>query len=121
MGRDERGERDAHSTYIRAAAETGMIGAVCVLLAVLMAIASCRADRYKVLKNSSMERAASALLALEASMVAYALGATVNSAERSTYFVLQLVVPCALASIAAHYEAKAVRSVPLADPIGINT
>ena len=43
-----------------------------------------------------------ALLALEASMVAYALGATVNSAERSTFFMLQFVLPCALASIVAH-------------------
>lgn len=54
-----------------------------------------------MLKQDHKGRWGMALLALEASMVAYALGATVNSAERSTFFALQFVIPCALASIAA--------------------
>ncbi len=102
IGRDERGERDAHSTYIRAAAETGLGGGLCVLLYVLASIAFCRANRRIILPTDDRARWAMGLLALEASMVAYALGATVNSAERSTYFVLQYVIPCALASIVAH-------------------
>jgi O-antigen ligase len=102
VGQDERGERDAHSTYIRAAAETGLAGGICVLLTVVTSIAFCRANRKKVLKQDPDGRDAMALLALEASMVAYALGAIVNSAERSTYFVLQLVIPCALAAVIAH-------------------
>jgi len=102
IGRDERGKRDAHSTYIRAAAETGLLGGLCVLLNVVASIAFCRASRKKVLREDNEGRRAMALLALEASMVAYALGAIVNSAERSTFFMLQFVIPCALASIVAH-------------------
>jgi O-antigen ligase len=101
VGRDERGARDAHSTYIRAAAETGLAGGLCVLLNVLASIAFCRAMRKTILQKEDPGRWAMGLLALEASMVAYALGATVNSAEHSTFFMLQLVIPCALASIAA--------------------
>jgi putative inorganic carbon (hco3(-)) transporter len=99
VGRDERGARDAHSTYIRAAAETGLAGGVCVLLNVLASIAFCRASRKKILQKEDKARWAMGLLALEASMVAYALGATVNSAEHSTFFMLQFVIPCALAAI----------------------
>jgi putative inorganic carbon (hco3(-)) transporter len=121
VGRDERGERDAHSTYIRAAAETGLTGGICVLLTVVTSIAFCRATRKKVLEQDPDGRAAMALLALEASMVAYALGATVNSAERSTYFILQLVIPCALASIVAHGksagESKAADQSPRLEPV----
>jgi hypothetical protein len=101
VGRDERGERDAHSTYIRAAAETGFVGAICVLLNVVTSILFCRAKRKQVEQQDDPGRWAIALLALEASMVAYALGATVNSAERSTFFALQFVIPCALAAVAA--------------------
>jgi hypothetical protein len=101
IGRDERGDRDAHSTYIRAAAETGLAGGLCVLLNIVACIAFCRARRKEVRQQDPDGRRARALLALEASMVAYALGATVNSAEQSTYFMLQFVVPCALASILA--------------------
>jgi hypothetical protein len=104
VGRDERGARDAHSTYIRAAAETGLAGGLCVLLNVLASIAFCRASRKTVSKKEDKGHWAMGLLALEASMVAYALGATVNSAEHSTFFMLQLVIPCALASIAASGE-----------------
>jgi hypothetical protein len=99
IGRDERGIRDAHSTYIRAAAETGMAGGLCVLLNVLASIAFCRASRKTILQHADQGHWAIALLALEASMVAYALGATVNSAEHGLYFMLQFVIPCALASI----------------------
>jgi putative inorganic carbon (hco3(-)) transporter len=106
VGRDERGERDAHSTYIRAAAETGFIGGICVLLSVVTSIAFCRTKRQKVLKQDPAGRWAMALLALEASMVAYALGAIVNSAEQSTFFALQFVIPCALATIAASTERR---------------
>ncbi len=106
VGHDERGERDAHSTYIRAAAETGFVGGMCVLLTVVMSIAFCRAKRKKVLEQDHEGRWAMALLALEASMVAYALGATVNSAERSTFFTLQFVIPCALASIVTSAERR---------------
>jgi O-antigen ligase len=106
VGRDERGERDAHSTYIRAAAETGFVGGLCVLLTVVMSIAFCRAKRKEVLKQDHKGRWVMALLALEASMVAYALGATVNSAERSTFFALQFVIPCALASVVASAERR---------------
>jgi hypothetical protein len=102
IGRDERGMRDAHSTYIRAAAETGLAGGMCVLLNVLASIAFCRASRKAILQLDDQGHWAMALLALEASMVAYALGATVNSAEHSLYFMLQFVIPCALASIAVH-------------------
>jgi hypothetical protein len=104
VGRDERGERDAHSTYIRAAAETGLAGGLFVVLNVLASIAFCRASRKKVLQKEDKGRWAMGLLALEASMVAYALGATINSAEHSTYFMLQFVIPCALASIVASGE-----------------
>jgi O-antigen ligase len=99
IGRDERGVRDAHSTYIRAAAETGLAGGLCVLLNVLASIAFCRARRKTILQLDERSQWAMALLALEASMVAYALGATVNSAEQSLYFMLQFAIPCALASI----------------------
>lgn len=99
VGRDERGERDAHSTYIRAAAETGLAGGLCVLLNVLASIGFCRASRKAISQEADKSRWAIGLLALEASMVAYALGATVNSAERSTFFMLQFVIPCALAAI----------------------
>lgn len=102
IGRDERGERDAHSTYIRAAAETGLAGACCVLLNVVTSIGFCRTNRKRVMQQENDARWGMALLALEASMVAYALGAIVNSAEQSTYFILQFVIPCALASIVAH-------------------
>lgn len=102
VGKDERGERDAHSTYIRAAAETGMAGGVCVLLYVVTSILFCRGNRKRLLRQDGEDRRTMALLALEASMVAYALGATVNSAEQSTYFILQFVIPCALAVIVAH-------------------
>lgn len=101
IGRDERGERDAHSTYIRAAAETGLAGGVCVLIYIVASIAFCRARRKKSLRQGDAGRWAMALLALEASMVAFALGAIVNSAEQSTFFVMQFVVPCALATIGA--------------------
>lgn len=101
VGHDERGGRDAHSTYIRAAAETGMAGGLCVLFTILAAIAFCRASRKRLMEGGDADRWVMALLALEACMVAYALGATVNSAERSTFFMLQFVIPCALASIAA--------------------
>ncbi len=101
VGPDERGYRDAHSTYIRASAETGMIGGLCVLMTVLSSIKFCRAGRKRVEKSPDASRWVMALLALEASMVAYALGATVNSAERSTFFILQFLIPCALVSIAA--------------------
>jgi O-antigen ligase len=110
VGRDERGERDAHSTYIRAAAETGLAGGVCVLLTVLTSIAFCRANRKKAQKRDPYGRDALALLALEASLVAYALGAIVNSAERSTYFVLQFVIPCALAAVIAHEKSPGDRN-----------
>lgn len=101
VGVDERGMRDAHSTYIRAAAETGLVGGLCVLVTVLASIAFCRASRKRVQERDNASRWVMALLALEASMVAYALGATVNSAERSTFFILQFVIPCALAAIVA--------------------
>jgi putative inorganic carbon (hco3(-)) transporter len=101
VGRDERGYRDAHSTYIRAAAETGMVGGLCVLATVVATIAFCQGSRKRALARHDSSRWVMALLALEASMVAYALGATVNSAERSTFFILQFVIPCALASIVA--------------------
>jgi O-antigen ligase len=106
VGHDERGERDAHSTYIRAAAETGFIGGICVLLSVVTSIAFCRIKRQKVLKQDPAGRWTMALLALEASMVAYALGAIVNSAEQSTFFALQFVIPCALATIVASTERR---------------
>jgi putative inorganic carbon (hco3(-)) transporter len=106
VGHDERGERDAHSTYIRAAAETGFVGGLCVLLTIVMSIAFCRTKRKQALGRDHEGRWALALLALEASMVAYALGATVNSAERSTFFALQFVIPCALASIVASAERR---------------
>jgi hypothetical protein len=99
IGRDERGERDAHSTYIRAAAETGLLGGLCILLNVLASIGFCRASRKTISQKNNKHHWAMGLLALEASMVAYALGATVNSAERSTFFMLQFVIPCALAAI----------------------
>jgi O-antigen ligase len=113
VGRDERGERDAHSTYIRAAAETGMVGGLCVLLTVLASIAYCRACRKRVPERDDANHWGMALLALEASMVAYALGATVNSAERSTYFMLQFVIPCVLGSIVAP-EKRPSKSTPAA-------
>ncbi len=113
IGRDERGERDAHSTYIRAAAETGFVGGLCVLLTVVMSIVFCRTKRKQVQQQESEARWAMALLALEASMVAYALGATVNSAERSTFFALQFVIPCALASVVASTKRR-IESPPVA-------
>jgi O-antigen ligase len=99
IGRDERGERDAHSTYIRAAAETGFGGGLCILMYVLTSIIFCRNGRQKISWQEGGDRRAIALLALEASMVAYALGAVVNSAETTTYFILQFAIPCALASV----------------------
>jgi O-antigen ligase len=106
VGRDERGQRDAHSTYIRAAAETGFLGGICILLTVVMSTAYCRAKRKKVLARDHEGRWTLALLALEASMVAYGLGAIVNSAEQSTFFALQFVIPCSLASIVASTERR---------------
>jgi putative inorganic carbon (hco3(-)) transporter len=121
VGRDERGERDAHSTYIRAAAETGVVGGLCVLLTVLASIAFCRASRKRILEREDASRWVMGLLALEASMLAYALGATVNSAERSTFFVLQFVIPCALASIVAPEKRRSKTTAPAAESLRLDT
>lgn len=100
VGAQERTFRDAHSTYIRTAAETGMIGGLCILLTILGSIAFCRKSRRAILQKDESSRWAMGVLALESSMVAYALGAIVNSAENSMYFTLQFVIPWAIASVA---------------------
>lgn len=97
IGPYERGERDAHSMYLRALAETGFAGGFCLLIYVIAAIAFCRALRLKIPQGTDEHRRAAALLALEASMLSYALGAVVNSAEGTTFFILQFVIPCAIA------------------------
>ena len=53
-------------------------------------------------------------------MVAYALGATVNSAERSTFFILQFVIPCALASIVAPRERRSKDTASAAETYGLD-
>jgi putative inorganic carbon (hco3(-)) transporter len=120
VGHDERGYRDAHSTYIRAAAETGMVGGLCVLATVVTTIVFCRARRKRVQARDPTSRWVMALLALEASMLAYALGATVNSAERSTFFILQFVIPCTLASIVASKERRS-KNKPAAEEGRVST
>jgi O-antigen ligase len=99
VGLDERRKRDAHSTYLRAAAETGWFGGLCVIASVVGAIYSCRSARRKISTRPDGRRQAMAILALEASMIAYAAGALVNSGERSTYFMLQFVIPWALTAV----------------------
>ena len=92
---DETGFRDAHSMYIRAAAETGFLGLLGVVGCVVGSILYCNRGRLLLLKSNS-DAHAFAVLALQASMIAFTLGAIFNSVERSTYFMWQYVVPWAL-------------------------
>jgi putative inorganic carbon (hco3(-)) transporter len=111
VGHDERGLRDAHNAYLRAAAETGWIGALCVLMYVVSPITYCRSKRKEVLAlGAHLQKNATAIMMLEASMIAYALGTLVNSAERNTYFVWQFVIPWALTAVL-------VRSISQPSPI----
>ena len=95
----ERGFRDAHSAFARAAAETGIIGGILVIVFVIGAIRYVHVCRRRVAAASDNHSYASALLMLELSMVAYTVAAIFNSGERSTFFALQYVLPCALASL----------------------
>jgi O-antigen ligase len=98
IGRDERGQRDAHSSYLRAAAETGWLGALSVAMFITGAVMFCRRTRKQLAEAGRDQQQVMAVLALEASMLAFAAGAIVNSAERSTFFMLQFVIPWLLAA-----------------------
>jgi O-antigen ligase len=109
IGRDERGMRDAHSTYLRAAAETGILGGLAIVMCVASVIWLCRGHRRRISathRDADGDRRAAAILALEASVIAYAFGCLFNSAERSTFFMLQMVVPCMLATVIARYATE---------------
>lgn len=110
--RDERGYRDAHSSYLRAAAETGWLGAFSIVMFIAGAVIFCRRVRKQLAQAGGDQQQVMALLALEASMLAFAAGAVVNSAERSTFFMLQYVVPWLLA--ASHLQGSSAARKPKA-------
>jgi hypothetical protein len=92
----QRGFRDAHSTPVRTAAETGLFGLAAIVVCMMGSIIGVGRNRRLLLKMN-LEPPALALLALQCSMIAYLIAALFNSAERSTFFILQFVVPWALA------------------------
>jgi len=96
---DVRVPRDAHCMYVRAAAETGFGGAMCIILFVSGCLLYCRRGRKQLLIEGGPLSPALAILALEASMVAFAIAAVFNSTERSTFFMWQMVVPWSLATV----------------------
>lgn len=95
---DERGPRDAHSTYIRTFAETGFPGGICIIMFMLLAVRACRRARLTLPITGTSLRLRLGLLLLESSMIAYSVAAIFNSAERSTYTMWQFIVPFAIAS-----------------------
>lgn len=88
-----RGLRDTHSMYIRSAAEAGLGGLLAVIAIVLATLLACRRARLRIQVDSSHRRLAMAVLALEASMVAYASAAAFGSVERTTYTLFQFLIP----------------------------
>jgi hypothetical protein len=119
VGKDERGARDAHSSYIRAAAETGYVGAACVIAYVFGSILGCRTNRRAFLRAGGAVEYSVGMLALEAATIAYAIGAVVNSAERSTYFMWQFVLPWLLTTILRESAQQAGNPGPQSGPRGV--
>ena len=99
-----RGPRDAHCLYIRSAAETGILGLISILCFIVLPIAYAIRMRRSVAAKGASARVVFAILVLEASMIAYAIAGIFASGERSTFFVLQYLLPFALiSSIAREY------------------
>jgi O-antigen ligase len=96
-----RGPRDAHSLYIRSAAETGLLGFVSILFVIVIPILYARRARRLIETNGVGGKISLAVLILESSMIAYAVAGIFNSGERSTFFMLQYMVPIALISALA--------------------
>jgi O-antigen ligase len=93
-----RGPRDAHCLYIRSAAETGMLGLVSIVFFMAFPIAYAIRTRRSAAAKGVSARVVLAILILEASMIAYAIAGIFASGERSTFFVLQYLLPFALIS-----------------------
>ncbi|MGQ0764472.1 MAG: O-antigen ligase family protein [Gemmatimonadota bacterium] len=90
-----RGARDAHSTYIRAAAETGFFGFICIAAFIGLALLETAKIRRRLPDSLARER--NALLALEVSLVAFAGTCMFGSMERVTFFLLQAIIPWVVA------------------------
>jgi O-antigen ligase len=92
-----RGYRDAHSMYIRSAAEAGFAGGLAIIAFVLASLAAVRKVRKRIDQVPGSQGMSNALLALEMSMVAFAVGGLFSSAERTTFVMLQMLLPVAFA------------------------
>jgi hypothetical protein len=82
---------------------------VATILGALTLVRRCRKGVSAATGGHNM---AMAFLSLEASMIAYAIAAIFNSAERSTFFMLQFLIPSLLA---LHYLQANKLSTPAAD------
>jgi O-antigen ligase len=95
-----RGGRDAHSTYIRSAAEVGLPGLIAMLGCMLSALIYVTRARSRFLSLPGADGSiASALSCLQCSIIGFAIAALFNSSERTTYFLLQFTVPWLLARV----------------------
>ena len=104
--------RDAHSMYIRAAAESGIFGSICVAAFSFGALFACRRLRKRLAAQPGSERHVSALLALEMSMVAFLVAGLFSSSERTTYMLLQFLVPYYAAAVVLAQYGLTVSGVP---------
>lgn len=91
------GLRDAHSSYVRSAAETGFIGFACIVAFIFLAWRE--VVRTRLALPARYANQAHALMAFEVSLVAFAVAVLFGSAERLTFFLLQVLVPYAAARV----------------------
>lgn len=115
----EVGLRDAHNTFLKATAESGFLAGFAISAFMIVAIRYCRRVRRSIPRAGEADRDFMGMAALEASMVAYVIAALFNSAEQSTFTMLQFVVPCAIASVLARRRAAAgTLTPPMTSPAG---
>jgi O-antigen ligase len=91
------GARDAHSTYIRSAAETGVLGLACIVGFIFLSWREVARTRAALPEAHAPQR--KGLLALEVSLVAFAVAILFGSTERLTFFVLQMLIPYCTARV----------------------
>jgi hypothetical protein len=97
-----RGYRDAHSAYIRSAAEAGILGAIGITTFFVVSVLKVRRSRLHLASLPEAQLHALGLLALELSMIAYAIASIFGSVERTTFTLLQYLLPCLIAIVVAH-------------------
>jgi O-antigen ligase len=96
-----RGYRDTHNAYIRAAAEAGIPGAVGFVAFILVSVLTVRRSRQHHASQPECHMKALSLLALEVSMISFAVASGFGSVERTTFAMLQFLLPSVIAVVMA--------------------